>query len=198
MGSYKAGRHSNRKAEVSEHGMPPSPMHVVEPQPPEERSQMRGFKSLLCAGALLSALALAPTAKAQISFGINIGQPPVCSYGYYGYAPYDCAPYGYYGSDYFYNGVFLGMGPWANWGYGHGWGDHRYAGYGGRGYYGGGYGERGYGGRGYGGHGYGGGDRGYGGGHGGGHGGGGGNHGGGGYGGGHGGGGGNHGGGGHH
>src|SRR5665213_3768925 len=104
---------------------------------------MRGFKSLLCAGALVSALAFAPTAKAQFSFGINIGAPPVCSYGYYGYAPSSCAPYGYYGAGYFYNGIFLGMGPWSNWGYGHGWGDHRFNGDGG-GRYRGGYGGRGY------------------------------------------------------
>ena len=113
---------------------------------------MRGFETLLVAGAFFSALAFAPSAKAQISFGINIGAPPVCPYGYYGYAPYSCAPYGYYGSGYFYNGIFLGMGPWSNWGYGHGWGDHRFGGDGGgrfHGYgggYGGGYGRGGYGG----------------------------------------------------
>ena len=27
--------------------------------------------------------------------------PPSCPYGYYSYYPYACAPYGYYGSDYF-------------------------------------------------------------------------------------------------
>jgi len=107
---------------------------------------MRGSRVLLCAAALFTSLALtsAPTANAQIvvgvrvpSIGIGIGVQPVCSYGYYGYAPYACAPYGYYGSGYFYNGIFLGMGPWANWGYGHGWGDHRFVGYGGGRYYGG-------------------------------------------------------------
>ena len=33
---------------------------------------------------------------------------------------------GFYGPGYFYNGIFLGMGPWAGWGYGHGWGSHRF------------------------------------------------------------------------
>ena len=65
---------------------------------------------------------------AQISVGIGIGSygygPPVCPYGYYGYAPYACAPYGYYGPQWFSGGVFIGAGPW----YGHG-----------RGYYGRGY-----------------------------------------------------------
>ena len=117
-----------------------------EPQPPYMRLLMRGSRLLLCAAVLFTFLALisAPTANAQIVVGIRvpsvaigIGVQPVCSYGYYGYAPYACAPYGYYGSGYFYNGIFLGMGPWANWGYGHGWGDHRFAGYGGGRYFGG-------------------------------------------------------------
>jgi hypothetical protein len=87
-------------------------------------------RSLLLAGAttLLGSLALAPKANAQIAISIT---PPVCMYGYYGYAPYGCAPSGYYGPGYFYGGVFLGVGPWANWGYGHGWGEHRFSGGGG-------------------------------------------------------------------
>jgi hypothetical protein len=66
---------------------------------------------------LLSILALtfavvssAPAASAQIS--VSIGAPPVCPYGYFDYPPYDCAPYGYYGPDWFANGVFIGAGPW--------------------------------------------------------------------------------------
>lgn len=59
------------------------------------------------AGALLSCATLAP---AQVS--INIGVPPVCPYGYFDYAPYECAPYGYYGPDWFVGGVFIGAGPW--------------------------------------------------------------------------------------
>jgi hypothetical protein len=82
--------------------------------------------SLLLAGTttLLASLALVPTANAQIAIGIN---PPVCSYGYYEYAPYGCAPMGFYGPGYFFNGIFLGVGPWPNWGYGHGWGGHRFS-----------------------------------------------------------------------
>ncbi len=57
--------------------------------------------------ALLSGVTFAP---AQIS--INIGTPPVCPYGYYDYAPYNCSPYGYYGPDWFNGGVFIGAGPW--------------------------------------------------------------------------------------
>ncbi len=85
---------------------------------------------------------LMPTrsAQAQISFGVNIGGgypagPPVCQYGYYDYAPYSCAPYGYYGPQWFNNGIFVGAGPWYGGGWGDGdgwrgreggdWGDHR-------------------------------------------------------------------------
>src|SRR3984957_4094950 len=53
-----------------------------------------------------------PVAPAQVAVGVNIGPAPVCPYGYFDYAPYDCAPYGYYGPDWFVGGVFLGAGPW--------------------------------------------------------------------------------------
>ncbi len=96
---------------------------------------MRGIKILLGTTALLAGLALAPAAQAQLV--INIGVQPSCAYGYYGYAPYACAPYGYYGPGYFYNGIFLGMGPWGGWGYSHGWGSHRFVSEGGGNYYGG-------------------------------------------------------------
>ena len=56
---------------------------------------------------LLSAGSVAP---AQIA--VSIGPAPVCPYGYFDYAPYDCAPYGYYGPDWFSGGLFIGAGPW--------------------------------------------------------------------------------------
>ena len=55
--------------------------------------------------------ALAPAAQAQVM--VSIGVQPVCSWGYCDYAPYSCAPNGFYGPGYFYNGIFLGMRPWA-------------------------------------------------------------------------------------
>ena len=67
---------------------------------------------LLGAAAMLLLIVAAPTAQAQVSFGINIGPAPVCPYGYFDYAPYNCAPYGYYGPQWFTNGLFLGAGPW--------------------------------------------------------------------------------------
>jgi hypothetical protein len=94
------------------------------------------LRSLLLAGAttLLAVLALTPKVSAEVVISIN---QPVCSYGYYNYSPYACAPSGYYGPGYFYNGIFLGMGPWANWGYSHGWGEHRFSHSGGGRYVGG-------------------------------------------------------------
>jgi hypothetical protein len=57
--------------------------------------------------ALLSSSSLGP---AQIA--VNVGVEPGCPYGYFDYAPYDCAPYGYYGPDWFVDGFFIGAGPW--------------------------------------------------------------------------------------
>ena len=65
----------------------------------------------LASSALTAALMSgAHVAPAQIS--VNIGAPPVCPYGYFDYAPYDCSPYGYYGPDWFSGGLFIGAGPW--------------------------------------------------------------------------------------
>jgi hypothetical protein len=54
----------------------------------------------------------APKAQAQVSVGVNVGPAPDCPYGYYDTAPYGCAPYGYYGPEWFSGGVFVGAGPW--------------------------------------------------------------------------------------
>jgi hypothetical protein len=73
-----------------------------------------------------------------------VNGPPVCSYGYYSYYPYACAPYGFYGPQWFAGGIFIGAGPWYHWGWGHG-GYYGRAGYYGHGYYGRGFvGGRGY------------------------------------------------------
>ena len=53
---------------------------------------------------------LARNADAQVS--VNIGVAPDCPYGYYDVAPYNCAPAGYYGPEWFTGGVFIGSGPW--------------------------------------------------------------------------------------
>jgi hypothetical protein len=62
--------------------------------------------------ALVGFTATAPKAEAGVGVSVNIGAEPVCPYGYYNYAPYACAPQGYYGSEWFSGGVFIGAGPW--------------------------------------------------------------------------------------
>src|ERR1700730_16369672 len=55
-------------------------------------------------------LGTAHSAAAQVS--VSIGEPPVCPYGYYEAPPYNCAPDGFYGPEWFSGGVFTGAGPW--------------------------------------------------------------------------------------
>src|SRR5665213_3547510 len=103
---------------------------------------MRRFKMRFLRYVALLGILLVPVtySHAQVSFGFSYGgpvyqsgyyAPPVCAYGYYSYYPYACAPYGYYGPQWFNEGIFLGAGPW----YGRGWGYGR-RGYGYRGGYG--------------------------------------------------------------
>ena len=135
---------------------------------------MRSMRLVLIA--MLLALPFAVTANAQMDEGVGVGPavayapeaygPPVCDWGYYSYYPYACAPYGYYGPQWFYGGVFIGVGPWygRGWGRGYGYGGYGRGGYAGgaaRGYSGGGAARGGFsgggGGRGGGGGGHGGG-----------------------------------------
>jgi hypothetical protein len=71
---------------------------------------MRGFTLVLMAVAAIGITATAPKAQAQVS--VDIGVAPDCPYGYYDVAPYACAPAGYYGPEWFSDGVFIGAGPW--------------------------------------------------------------------------------------
>ena len=71
---------------------------------------MSKFKVFGFAALAIGLLCCVPSASAQIS--ISFGVEPVCPYGYFDYAPYQCAPYGYYGPDWFVNGVFIGAGHW--------------------------------------------------------------------------------------
>ena len=112
---------------------------------------MRSLRLALFAALLVVPFAM--KANAQIAVGVGIGPavvpapiaygPPVCDWGYYAYYPYSCAPYGYYGPEWFASGIFIGAGPWYRWGWGRGWGyrggwhDGWRGGYGYRGGYGG-------------------------------------------------------------
>src|SRR5216684_5675854 len=101
---------------------------------------MRSLRYLALLGVFMLT---ASYSQAQVSVRIGVGPSygyvgaaPVCAYGYYDYYPYECAPYGFYGPDYFVGHVFIGAGPWYRGGY---------YGRGGYGYYGRGRGyDRGY------------------------------------------------------
>jgi hypothetical protein len=75
-----------------------------------EEEHMRYWKFLALPTLIAAWLSIPSSAPAQVS--INIGAEPVCPYGYYDAAPYNCAPYGYYGPEWFSGGVFIGAGPW--------------------------------------------------------------------------------------
>ena len=60
----------------------------------------------------LAATMLSGFSGAPAQVAISIGAPPMCPYGYFDFAPYDCSPYGYYGPDWFIGGVFIGAGAW--------------------------------------------------------------------------------------
>jgi hypothetical protein len=65
---------------------------------------------------LLTAVAglgfMATPARAEAQVAVEVGPAPECPYGYYDVAPYDCAPAGYYGPEWFNSDVFIGAGPW--------------------------------------------------------------------------------------
>src|ERR1700684_1722134 len=71
---------------------------------------MKIFTSLVLAAIAGMCLTVtAPKVDAQVA--VDIGVAPDCPYGYYDAAPYGCAPYGYYGSEWVTGGGFFGAGP---------------------------------------------------------------------------------------
>ena len=115
----------------------------------QKESKMRYAKILGFVAVLAIALMIpAASTQAQVRVGVAVGPvavgvgpayvgaPPVCAYGYYSYPPYACAPYGYYGPDWFVGGVFIGAGPWYHgyWGHPGYWGHSGF--YGRPGFYG--------------------------------------------------------------
>jgi hypothetical protein len=75
---------------------------------------MKTMKTMKVLGfmAIAAGLFFAPTHKATAQVSVNIGVAPVCPYGYYEAPPYNCAPDGYYGPEWFSGGIFIGAGPW--------------------------------------------------------------------------------------
>jgi hypothetical protein len=66
--------------------------------------------ALTCTAALSAGCVVQGPYATQVSAGVGLA--PECPYGYFDSAPYDCAPYGYYGPDWFIGGAFIGAGPW--------------------------------------------------------------------------------------
>ncbi len=73
---------------------------------------MKKFPWLSMMVALVFGLFLVAAPKAEAQISINIGPEPSCPYGYFDYSPYQCAPYGYYGPEWFSGGMFIGAGRW--------------------------------------------------------------------------------------
>jgi len=61
--------------------------------------------------AIAAGLFLATGHNAAAQVAVSIGEPPVCPYGYYEVPPYNCAPDGYYGPEWFSGGIFIGAWP---------------------------------------------------------------------------------------
>lgn len=63
--------------------------------------------------AALAAFAVAPGAtRTTPQINLSIWVAPDCPYGYFDYAPHNCAPDGYYGREWFRGGAFIGAGAW--------------------------------------------------------------------------------------
>src|SRR5271157_1626544 len=83
---------------------------------------MRYLRLLALLGTCLVAVPFAHAQRVVFGVGVGpgyVGPAPVCAYGYYPYSPYACAPYGYYGPQWFVGGAFIGAGPWFHGYWGH-------------------------------------------------------------------------------
>jgi hypothetical protein len=73
---------------------------------------MRAFGIAMFAVALTGMFVTVSAPKAAAQVAVEVGPAPDCPYGYYDAPPYACAPYGYYGPEWFTGGLFIGAGPW--------------------------------------------------------------------------------------
>jgi len=73
---------------------------------------MRTIQQRLVLSAIVAIFVLGSASQATAKQHPIPKHAPNCPYGYFDYAPYECAPYGYYGPEWFEHGIFLGAGPW--------------------------------------------------------------------------------------
>lgn len=73
---------------------------------------MRTIKYGLFAAAAAGICLLIPATISPAQITVTFGAEPGCPYGYFDYAPYNCAPDGYYGPEWFKGGRFVGAGHW--------------------------------------------------------------------------------------
>jgi hypothetical protein len=73
---------------------------------------MRRLALLTLLGVVGIGLTSAACRERGVRVGVAVGVAPDCPYGYYEVPPYDCAPFGYYGPEWFVGGNFIGIGPW--------------------------------------------------------------------------------------
>ena len=88
---------------------------------------MKLSKSVASLAFAAAGILFVSSSPAHAQIAVQIGEPPVCPYGYYEAPPYTCAPDGYYGPEWFNGGIFIGAGPWFHGPRGfHGYVDHHF------------------------------------------------------------------------
>jgi hypothetical protein len=75
-------------------------------------SFMNEMRTFIQAAFVPFAIALVLTGCGPARFSVGLSGPPACPYGYYEVPPYNCAPDGFYGPEWYNGGVFIGAGPW--------------------------------------------------------------------------------------
>src|SRR5690242_15033410 len=96
------------------------PKDSEESEAAEGTWKMRYLRFAALLGICLFCASFASAQRVIVGVGVGpayygpayVGPPPACAYGYYDYYPYACAPYGFYGPEWFVNGIFIGVGPW--------------------------------------------------------------------------------------
>src|SRR5207245_8829882 len=75
------------------------------------------LRILALLGICLGSASFAHAQRVIVGIGVGpayVGPAPVCAYGYYGYYPYACAPYGYSGPECVIGGLFIDASPSCN------------------------------------------------------------------------------------